>query len=134
MASLTETFSTFTPVEYVASGGRPVRQVDGDGVALDDGTTVYSVAHPVVLVSSLGITEDLSLIYGNWQKVTISPDGHPVVRVTGSGNVVTTALSDGSANRMAIFPRTLGALTTTSIGKLIIKASVTKTLGSLTTS
>jgi hypothetical protein len=131
---LSTIFSGSTGVEVVSSGGQLVRQVDGDGIALDDGVTVYSVAEPVVLLSTLGITEDLSKGFGTWKKVTLSTDGVPVVRVDGSGNVVTTLLSDGPANRMAIFPQVLSSLTTASASKLLIKASVTQTLDSLSLS
>jgi hypothetical protein len=89
---LTSKFSTVLPVFVVASGGWPVRQVDGNGVALDDGVTTYSVAKPVVTVNNVGSTETGLYIYGVYRAVTLSPTGHPVVRVDENGNVVTTAL------------------------------------------
>jgi hypothetical protein len=94
---LASKFSNALPVELVASGGWLVRQVDGNGVALDDGVTVYSVAKPVVVVSSAGVTEDLSATYSIHRQITTSPTGHPVVRVDGSGAVVLTPFSGGTS-------------------------------------
>lgn len=89
---LSSKFSTVLPVFVVGSGGWLVRQVDGNGVALDDGVTTYSVAKPVVTVSNVGATENGLYIYGVYRAVTLSPNGHPIVRVDENGNVVTTAL------------------------------------------
>jgi hypothetical protein len=90
--ALTSKFSTVLPVFVVGSGGWLVRQVDANGVALDDGVTTYSVAKPVVTVTNLGATENSLYIYGVYRAVTLSPNGHPVVRVDENGTVVTTPL------------------------------------------
>jgi hypothetical protein len=67
--------------------------VDGNGVAIDDGTTVYSVAKPVVLVDSTGATETGKYVYSNIRKITLSATGHPVVRVDEDGVVSTVSLN-----------------------------------------
>lgn len=93
MAKLTEKFSVYTPFEIVVSGGRLVRQVDVNGVALDDSSVSYSVATPVMPVDANGVNEDASKTFSVHMKVTISPKGHPIVRVDVNGVAISTSLS-----------------------------------------
>jgi hypothetical protein len=94
--ALPSVFSTSMPVEVVSAGGILVRQVDTNGQALDDNTDMYSVALPVMPVSSVGINEDGTRTFGTWTKITISPEGFPVVRVDSAGNASSIALGSVS--------------------------------------
>ena len=105
-------FSVALPIEVVASGGIPVRQVDLNGAALDDSTYVYSVALPVMPVSSSGVNENSSLIFSTWRKVTLDPNGIPIVRVDAFGTAVATPLGGTNPNR------------TGSLGKVLLNATV----------
>lgn len=98
--ALPSKYSISMPVEVVGSGGMLVRQVDTNGVALDDATDGYGVALPVMPVTSSGVNEDGTRGFGVWQKVTVSSEGFPVIRVDASGNAVSTAFG-GVSNPLA---------------------------------
>jgi hypothetical protein len=70
--------------------------VDANGVALDDATTIYSVAHPVLETDSSGVvTTDATKKVSTPRSVTISPKGSPIVTVDSNGNVLGTTLGGG---------------------------------------
>ena len=94
--ALPSEYSVAHAVTLVASGGHLVRPVDGNGTALDDGTTVYSVAHPVLETDAAGVvTTDATKIVSNPRSVTISAKGTPVVTVDSNGTVLGTTLGLG---------------------------------------
>jgi hypothetical protein len=88
--ALPSKYSVSLPVEVVSSGGILIRQVDTNGVALDDGTYSYGVALPAMPVNSSGANEDSSLVFGVHTLVTLDPRGFPVIRVDAQGNAVST--------------------------------------------
>jgi hypothetical protein len=91
MAKLADVFSIAKPVEFVVSGGHKVRPVDVNGVALDDATTSYSEAHPVVQVDSTGTAKtDSTRVFGTHRKVTSDPTGTPVIIVNSTGTSLGT--------------------------------------------
>lgn len=95
--ALPTVFSEAKPVQVVASGGILVRQVDLNGVALDNANYTYSEAMPVMPVDSTGTNEDASKVFSVWQSITIDPNGIPVIRVDSQGNATATALSSTGA-------------------------------------
>ena len=127
-------FSVALPIEVVASGGIPVRQVDLNGAALDDSTYVYSVALPVMPVSSSGVNENSSLVFSTWRKVTLDPNGIPVVRVDAFGAAVATPLGGTNPNRTGTLGKVLLNATVSSTALLGRLGSITKTLASATLS
>lgn len=96
--ALPSKYSVSMPIEVVASGGLLVRQVDTNGVALDDSTYVYSVALPVMPVDTNGQNEDATRIVSVHTKVTIHPNGMPIIRIDASGNATNTSLSGGAGS------------------------------------
>lgn len=87
--ALPSVFSVAKPVEFVGSGGHKVRPVDVNGVALDDGVTTYSVAHPVVQVNPDGSAKtDATKIFSIHKLVTSDPTGTPVVIVNAAGTTL----------------------------------------------
>lgn len=92
-------YSVSLPVEVVASGGILVRQVDLNGVALDNSSYSYSVAMPVMTVDSNGVNGDGSRVFGTHLRVTIDPNGFPVIRVDTSGNAISTPFGGGTAGQ-----------------------------------
>jgi hypothetical protein len=89
-----------------------VRQVDTNGAALDDPTALYSVALPVMPIdNTTGLNEDSTRGFSVWRKVTISPNGFPVIRVDGQGNAVGTAFGTGAGPAFSGGAGTLSAPT-----------------------
>lgn len=117
--ALTSTFSVFRPVEFVSSGGILVRQVDSNGVALDDGVTVFSTAKPIMSINSQGRSSSLSLAYGDWRKVTLSALGRPVVRVDATGAVINTPFTVPAPFRTAYFIKSLSGVTLSSNATIV---------------
>jgi hypothetical protein len=80
------------PVEVVSAGGILVRQVDTNGQALDDNTDMYSVALPVMPVSSVGVNEDGTRTFLVRGRKSLSlPRGSLIVRVDSAGNASSIA-------------------------------------------
>lgn len=103
MAKLADKFSIAKPVEVVSSGGHLVRPVDVNGVAIDDGVTQYSVAHPVVEVDATGtVKADSTKIFSTHKKVTVSPIGTPVVTTGPTGTTTGTTLGGGGGAAPAL--------------------------------